>query len=91
MYIQAGDTFTVRGIPDGTYNLYYALGKDWVDGNKPFSILVEYSRFADKFKFEVVRTFWGGERYTIWTVTLHPIVGGTAETYEVKEEDFPKP
>ncbi len=80
-YIRAGDSFALKGIPDGTYYLYFSLGELW-DGEE-FTQNRRNKRFEDKFSFST------DEKYVIWSVTLHPVVGGTAETEEVAVDDFP--
>ena len=85
VYIQAGDTHTITGIEDGIYILYYALGKDWDSNSKKFRIKEEYARFEEEFEFETTYV-----TYTTYTVTLYPVVGGTARTEYVSEEEFPK-
>ena len=43
----------------------------------------EYGRFEDEFDFESP-----GSTYTAWTITLHPVVGGTAWTEDLDEDEF---
>jgi len=88
VYIQAGDTYTITGIEDGIYILYYALGKDWDSNSKKFRIKEEYARFEEEFEFETTGITY--ITYTTYTVTLYPVVGGTARTEYVSEEEFPK-
>jgi len=89
VYIQAGDTYTITGIEDGVYTLYFVIGKDWDNNKKEFRQPEMYSRFKDSLVFETTTTSTYIE-YTIYTVTLHPVVGGQAETERVSKDEFPK-
>ena len=81
-YIRAGEKFNMRGIRDGIYCLYFTKGSEW-NGEK-FTCNESYQRFEDFLYFST--TF---NRYTTWSVTLHGVVGGTASTDYLDEEDFP--
>lgn len=83
-YIRAKDSYSIRGIKDGVYILYYSLGEDWDSCSKEFTRNRTYKRFEDVFGFETTRT-----TYTTWKVTLHPVIGGTAEAEPVSEDEFP--
>lgn len=90
VYIKSGGSFTITGIPYGTYELYYKIGKGWDDEIKSFSIIAERNRFEESFEFERTKDFWGNEYEPGWEVTLYEVSGGTARTEEVSEDDFPK-
>ncbi len=85
VYIQSEDSFTIKGIEDDMYTLYFTLGEDWDSDLEKFTRKTTYARFEEELKFETTRTM-----YTTFTVTLHPVVGGTAETEPVSEADFPE-
>jgi len=80
VYIQANDSYTIREIKGGTYVLYFALGEDWDSCLGKFTAKTTYERFEDEFNFT---------RYD-YEVTLHPVVGGTAGTEPVGEDEFPE-
>lgn len=84
VYIQSGDSFTVRKIERGTYVLYFSLGEYWDNDSKKFIGETIYQQFEDEFDFVS-----SSRRYTIWTVTLHPVVGGAAGTEFLSEDEFP--
>jgi len=88
VYIQSKDSFTVEGIKDDMYTLYFTLGEDWDSDMKKFTRKTTYARFEDQLEFKTTRTATG-IRYTVFTVTLHPVIGGTAGTKPVSEADFP--
>jgi hypothetical protein len=89
-YIRAGKTFTLKGIPDKTYELYFSTGSDW--NGKAFLTNPSYLLVEDKFKFttkvtasSTMRT----TRYTKWSISLKPVAGGTAKADYINESDFP--
>jgi hypothetical protein len=85
VYIQNHDEYTLTGIPDGTYKLFFTLGEDWDSLEAIFTRRRDLSRFDDPFPFTTTAT-----TYTIWSVTLHPVTGGTADTEPVPEDEFPE-
>jgi len=89
VYIQSEDSFTVEGIKDDMYTLYFTLGEDWDSDMKKFTRKTTYARFEDQLEFKTTRTATE-IRYTVFTVTLHPVTGGAAETKPVSEADFPE-
>jgi len=84
IYVLNHGNFTITGIQDGTYELYFTLGEDWDSERTRFTRRRSLSRFDDPFGFTTTAT-----TYTAWTVTLHPVEGGTAETEPVPEDEFP--
>lgn len=88
VYLAAHTKFTITGIPDGTYYLYFTMGEDWDSKSARFTRRVSFFRFDDSFAFET-RPIEGGEEYTVWNATLHPVPGGTADAPSVSEDDFP--
>jgi len=84
VYIRSKDSYTMTHIRDGTYVLYFSLGEDWDNDSKEFVGKTTYERFEDELEFETI-----GNMYTTYKVTLHPVVGGTAETEYLGEGEFP--
>jgi hypothetical protein len=81
-YIRAADSYTLRGIGDGEYDLYYSSSMEW-NGEK-FTVTPGYEKFDDPLPFTT-----GTTSYTTWSITLHGVVGGTASTDDVSEGEFP--
>lgn len=88
VYIRAGDSFTIGGIRETTYYLYFVLGEDWDAANARFTRQTRYSRFEDTFTFQCT-PIPGGVQCTTWKVTLHGVPGGTARTQSVDPSQFP--
>ena len=84
VYVQAQSKFTVSGIRDGTYKLFFMLGEDWDEKGARFTRKVRRAVFEDNFPYTTTET-----TATVWSVTLHPVVGGTAETEDINEAEFP--
>jgi hypothetical protein len=83
-YIRSHETHTLTAIPDGTYALFFTLGEDWDAAAGQFTRKRRLSRFEDLFPFTTTST-----TYSIWSVTLHPVAGGTGSTESVPEGQFP--
>jgi hypothetical protein len=88
VYLRSGGSRTIKGIKDGTYVVFYTHGKGWDAYTKAFTNGAVLRRFEDTVRFETTRT---GMliTYSIWTLTLHAVVGGNAPTDPVGGEDFP--
>jgi len=85
VYIQAKSKFTITKIPDGTYELYFQTGKDWNEKENKFLFHSSFSKFTDDFEYTTTDT-----EYSIYRVTLNPVIGGTAATITVSENEFGK-
>lgn len=83
-YVRAESSFTLTGIPDGDYWVYIASGQGWNETTHQMASVVDYERFEDMFPFET-----DASSYTIWSITLHPVPEGQAETEPVDPADFP--
>ncbi|UCH50811.1 MAG: hypothetical protein JSV54_07290 [Chloroflexota bacterium] len=84
LYIRSNASCTIKGIRDGAYIIYFSHGEDWDNDEKKFMGKTIYERFKDELQFEETE-----DVYTTWDITLHSVVGGTAETEDLSEEQFP--
>jgi hypothetical protein len=84
VYILNHDTHTITGVPDGSYDLYFTVGEDWDGQQGAFTRKRRLSRFEDPLPFTTTDS-----TYSVWSVTLHPVAGGTASTETVPEGAFP--
>lgn len=90
VYINAGDTYTITGIPDGNDALYFKLGKDYDEETKKFTVTTSFTKFEEPLKFEITGDVFSGNRYSnAYEVTLYAVEGGNAETENINEDDFP--
>jgi hypothetical protein len=87
VYIKANSSYTMTGISDGIYWLAFAQGLDWDSSTQKFNRNVQYSAFEETFDFETTEDSQY-YYYPEFEVTLHPVVGGTAETNSVDSAQF---
>lgn len=85
VYIQSEDSYTITGIHDGIYILYYSIGLDWDSNSQNFSTPPMNSRFEKELAFETTNS-----AATVYTATLNKIYGGNAKTIPVDESKFPR-
>ena len=85
-YVRANKSVTVH-VKNGTYNIKYATGSKWFGSKNLFGSNTRYRSFDDTFKFS---TSQSGRyiNYTVWTVTLYSVAGGTGSTSSIPGEDF---
>jgi endonuclease YncB( thermonuclease family) len=82
-YIRGKDSCTITGIADGTYDVFFTTGTDW-DGSV-FTRDADFQKFEDPLEYSTTSS-----SYTTWSLTLHTVIGGTAQTDEVDPNAFPK-
>ncbi|WP_433074664.1 hypothetical protein ACQP1P_27800 [Dactylosporangium sp. CA-052675] len=85
VYISAGQTFKVKRVRDGSYQIYMATGSDWDSGAAGFTRDCHLSKFTDPIEFKTT-----SRQYTTWEITLKPSTGGNAHTDSVDPADFPQ-
>ena len=91
VYMKAKSTYRIREISDGVYDLYFAHGRDWDKESQKFLVNNSYSKFEDNFDFTTEYEYQsdGVNRiYSILEITLHPVVGGSAKTDRISENEF---
>jgi hypothetical protein len=88
VYVRKDKTYTVTGVNDGTYKIFFTGGADWDAGARAFTRDCEFQQFEDQLAFRTQRTSTQ-IRWSTWKITLQPVAGGTARTSEVAPEDFP--
>jgi hypothetical protein len=79
-YIRANESHTVEGLPTGTFLMFFSTGERWLASANQFSRDVGYQMFEEPFEFN-----YGTE----WSISLHPIIGGTGKADQVGEGEFP--
>jgi DnaJ-like protein len=91
VFIGAGEEFTIRNIPDGSYKLAFASGRRWnwlADGfneRKGSSVFHDDILFDTSYEREVggIRTY-----YHEFEVTLQPVVNGNARAEALAPDVF---
>jgi hypothetical protein len=93
-YVRGGKTFTLSGVPSGTYMLAYVLGSDWNRDTRSFNSELGRKRFENDAVFdepedEIERDGrqYRRRQFTTITVSLKPSVGGNARTSQARLED----
>lgn len=88
LYVGRGQTARLTDIPDGEYEVFFTSGVDW-DGSR-FTRSCNFSRFSETAQFQTI-TSGGQVQYTTFSMTLHPVAGGTASILPVSPDLFPEP
>ena len=78
-YVAAGSEVTIDKVPEGTFVIEFATGREFSPSCGYFLSDMESRRFVNTETFETQRQ--GDHRYTsVLKITLNPVVGGTAHT-----------
>ena len=95
VYVRAGDTWTMDSIAAGTYRIVFSQGADWDTENHSFQQGCTYSLFAKPMRFQesetITETSAGQSvhtRFSEATITLNPVLDGTARTEHCDKSVF---
>lgn len=88
VYVHNGATARIKSIPDASYTIYVEQGTGWDDNLAKFTADTQSSRFDSAATFVTERKK-GSIQYTEFSITLHPVVDGTAEVLEVDPASIP--
>jgi hypothetical protein len=88
VYVRKKGKFTVSGVRDGKYRIYFTTGADWDRKAKSFTRSCSFSQFDDPLGFKTTYTSTH-VRWQTWRITLHRITGGNARTRNVDPDKFP--
>jgi hypothetical protein len=88
VYVRSGASFTVKGVRDGSYAIYYSIGADWDAKSDSFTRDCGFKKFDD---IAVFKTVYGGGyvQTTVQQIGLQPTVGGNATTSDVDPGEIP--
>ncbi len=81
VYLRRRSSFTVTGIPEGVYVLYFSTGRCWDTRSLHFSMPQVSRRFQQLLNFHSL-DLGTKTRYFSFNVTLHSGSGGTAQTLD---------
>lgn len=87
VYVRSKEKTTIEGIAPGTYHLLFSTGIDLNPESTLFERDKSYVKFEEPFVFEETSTE-KGTMYDVFDVTLHGVVGGTADTIQLDESVF---
>jgi len=68
VYVRNGARYTLKGIRDGNYRLYFTIGTGWEAARWQFRIETSYERVTDPDPLSFSTT---SSEYTTWTMTLY--------------------
>jgi hypothetical protein len=89
VYVRKNKKHTVKGVPDGTYTVFFTGGTAWDDTARAFGRNCAFQRFEDSMTFRTIRTATQ-IRWSRWSITLQRVIGGNARTADVDPSDFPE-
>ncbi len=87
IYVRAGMTTTMNGIPPGQYRLTFQIGKGWDAATENFRCVNATAVFDQMTSF-AERNVSDRLEYSEVSVTLHKLVGGNAHTTRVSPAVF---
>ena len=91
VFIRAGESFTISGIEDGQYDMYFKLGNRWDQSNLKFLANETLYKLDKSLQFQTEETPQG-RSYSAWTVALEGSVPNGNEPMQpnpVSQEEFP--
>jgi hypothetical protein len=83
-YVRSSSKYTFIGIPDGSYRILVSTGAEWNGDARRFTQDVSYWAFRGKNVFSS-----SSSRYSVWTVSLHAVEGGTGRIEPLSPAEFP--
>lgn len=84
VYVRKNTEVTVESLPDGTYEVYLAQGRDWSKGDSRFTRDCSFSVFDETLDFQTTST-----QYTIYQLELLESIFGNATSTVLDPEAFP--
>ncbi len=91
IYIRRNSNFTIKKISDGNYKLYFVVGRHYDKDTNIFLQDCSFSVFEDDFFFttqEYHLTDKIKTEYSVFEITLHPVIGGSAKTVKITKYEF---
>lgn len=87
-YIRKGNTFTMTGVPNGTYYLEWASGNDWNPNLKVGRLKGGFQTNKSFTKTRDRSDWMNVPGYMQWTVTLYSVPGGDVESENLTANEF---
>lgn len=91
IFIRRQSNLSISKIKNGNYRLYFVLGRSYDEEKNIFMENCSFSVFDEDFKYTTYTeklTDKVRQNYTVFEVTLHSVVGGTARTNSVSKNEF---
>ena len=83
VYIQKGDSYTIKNISDGSYRVAFDQGTNWDSATGAFTNDEGSQFFEDVLDYATTNS-----QYTTYSLTLNAVEGGTAQTDTVNSSQF---
>lgn len=87
LYVKSNSTFSLKHIPDGTYEVLFALGENWDKKTRSFTVTNYFAKFDKSLEYTTTRSN-NRIQYRAFQLTLNRVVGGNATTSSVGEQEF---
>lgn len=90
-YVKSNSAFTLKHVPDGVYQMLFVSGEDWDAKKRTFTRNASFTQFDRSLNFITTRQIkrrGSYTRYTIYKLTLNPVLGGDATTSAINEQEF---
>ncbi len=84
VYVRGDSSYTLTGIPNGSYGFYFTLGEDWDNDSGRFTRNVDYSKAQGTMVFRSSSTSYTGGR-----ITLHSFAWGNTDVSPVDPTRYP--
>lgn len=91
VYIRSKTSFTISGIEDGSYVVYFELGNTWNMSSNRFADVDGFYRLDSSLQFRTIERSEGIE-HSVWTIALKaaaPDANKAGRTISVDEGEFP--
>ena len=86
-YVKLNSSFTLKQIPDGTYEVLFVLGEDWDSKAKSFTKSKSFTKFDKSLNFTTTQLS-NEIHYRAFRITLNPVIEGNTTTSTVNEQEF---
>ena len=87
-YIRKGSSFSMTGVPNGTYYLQWSSGNSWNPNKKIGNLIGGFQEDISFSKTENSNDWMKVDGYMQWTVTLYSVSGGDVETDNISASEF---
>ena len=87
-YVRKSSTFSMTGVPNGTYYLQWSSGNSWSPNKVVGNLIGGFQKDISFSKTENRNDWMSVEGYQEWTVTLYSVEGGDVETDDISALEF---
>lgn len=87
-FIRKGSTFSMTGVPNGTYYLEWTSGNNWSPLKHVGNVVGGFQTDASFTKTRDMNDWMAVNGYQEWTVTLYSVQGGDVESESLSANEF---